>query len=161
LFVRDYGDTEVGGIGISASDNLLLVEDVLLIKQTCTWAHVAFDDNAVADFFDEQVDAGREPQQFGRIWIHTHPGSSAQPSLTDEETFNRVFGRADWAIMFILAQGAQAYARLRFNTGPTAEVELPIQVNQTSSVGHRRQDPWEAEYLTNVTQQQYASNANS
>ena len=56
------GDTEVGGFGIAATDDLLLIEDIQLVGQTCSWAHVAFDDVAVADFFDQQVDAGRRPE---------------------------------------------------------------------------------------------------
>ncbi len=151
LFLRDYGDTEVGGFGISASGNLVHVEDVLLVKQVCSWAHVAFDDDSVADFFDRQVDSGRQPQQFGRIWIHTHPGDSPQPSRTDEETFSRVFGNADWAVMFILAQGGQAYARLRFNTGPTADIEMQVKVEHPRSIASSTVDEWEAEYLANVT----------
>ena len=55
-FLRDYGETEVGGFGVAAHDDLLLVEDIQLVKQTCSWAHVAFDDESVADFFDVQVD---------------------------------------------------------------------------------------------------------
>ena len=38
--------------------------------------------------------------------------------MTDEETFARVFGRTDWAVMFILARQGQSYARLRFHVGP-------------------------------------------
>ena len=98
LFLRDYGETEIGGFGISHPEDLLLVEDVRLVKQTCSWAHVAFDDESVADFFDEQVDDGRTPEQFARIWVHSHPGDCPLPSLTDEETFERVFGGASWAI---------------------------------------------------------------
>ena len=37
LYLRDLGDTEVGGFGISAVDDLLNVEDVQLVRQTCTW----------------------------------------------------------------------------------------------------------------------------
>ena len=66
--------------------------------QDVTVASIAFDDLAVADFFETQVDAGRKPEQFGRIWLHTHPGNSAQPSGTDEETFYRVFGHCQWAV---------------------------------------------------------------
>src|SRR3954470_13450757 len=58
LFLRDAGDTEIGAFGISAPDDLLLVEDMQLVRQTCTWVHVEFDDEAVANFFDDQVDAG-------------------------------------------------------------------------------------------------------
>jgi proteasome lid subunit RPN8/RPN11 len=133
LFLRDAGDTEIGGFGISANDDLLLVEDIELVAQTCTWAHVEFDDEAVADFFDRQVDAGRRPEEFGRIWVHTHPGNSPEPSGTDEVTCARVFGRSEWALMFILARGGQTYARLRYNIGPDADIKLPFEVDYRRS----------------------------
>jgi proteasome lid subunit RPN8/RPN11 len=150
LFLRDYGDTEVGGFGIAASDDLLLVEDVQLVKQVCSWAHVAFDDESVADFFDQQVDAGRRPEQFARIWVHTHPGDCPRPSMTDEETYARVFGRSDWAVMFILACEGQSYARLRFNVGPRADVMIPTCVDYTQPFGGCEPDGWEQEYLENI-----------
>ena len=100
-----------------------------LVTQTCTWVHVEFADEAVANFFDDQVDAGRRPEEFGRIWVHTHPGNSPEPSGTDEATFARVFGSADWALMFILARGGQTYARLRYNCGPGADLKLPVEVD--------------------------------
>ena len=74
LFLRDAGDTEVGGFGISAADDLLLIEDVQLVRQVCDLASVAFDDASVADFFDRQVDAGVSMARCGRVWLHTHPG---------------------------------------------------------------------------------------
>ena len=40
----------LGGFAGAASDDVLLVQDVQLVKQTCTWSHVSFDDEAVADF---------------------------------------------------------------------------------------------------------------
>ena len=118
LYLRNLGNSEVGGFGITAADDLLLVEDVQLVQQVCTGASVAFDDQSVAEFFDQQVDQGRRPEQFGRAWIHTHPGNCPQPSMTDEGTFARVFGRTDWAVMFILARQGQSYGRLRFHVGP-------------------------------------------
>ncbi len=83
LFLRDLGDTEVGGFGVASAEDLLLVEDVKLVRQTCTGASVAFDDASVADFFGEQVDRGVKPERFGRIWVHTHPGNWADPSTID------------------------------------------------------------------------------
>src|SRR3954470_15664559 len=71
LFLRDAGDTEIGAFGISAPYDLLFVEDVQLVRQTCTWVRVEFDDEEVANYFDDQVDAGRRPEQFGRLWLHT------------------------------------------------------------------------------------------
>ena len=154
LFLRDYGETEVGGFGIAASDNLLLIEDIQLVKQNCSWAHVAFDDESVADFFDREVDAGRRLEQFARIWVHTHPGDCPRPSLTDEETFDRVFGRSDWAVMFILACEGQSSARLRFNVGPRAELEISVGIDYTRPFDGCERDMWEQEYLANVQPQQ-------
>ncbi|WP_013630399.1 MPN domain-containing protein [Rubinisphaera brasiliensis] len=151
LYLRDYGPTEVGAFGISKPDDLLQIQDLQLIEQTCSWAHVEFSDEAVADFFDTQIDLGRRPEHFGRVWIHTHPGDSPFPSPVDEETFRRVFGKAAWALMFILARGGESYARLRFNSGPGGDVELPVEVDYSSHFDASDQTAWEAEYLSHVS----------
>ena len=41
LFMRDAGETEVGGFAISAADDLLLIEDVQLVRQVCDVASVS------------------------------------------------------------------------------------------------------------------------
>ena len=136
----------MGGFGISSADDLLLIEDIRLIGQRTTIVTVEFDDNGVADFFDEQVDAGLQPENFFRIWLHTHPGDSAQPSGTDEETFARVFGSCDWAVMAILASGGETYARLRFNAGPGGEYELPLRIDYAQPFPAADPEAWQAEY---------------
>lgn len=153
LFLRDLGDTEVGGFGIVAADDLLRVEDVELVRQTCGPASVAFEDQSVADFFDRQVDAGRQPEQFGRIWVHTYPGNGPQPSMTDEETFQRVFGRTQWAVMFILARGGATYARLQFNVGPGGALLLPVEVDYRRAFSGSNYDAWREEYQANVVEE--------
>ena len=150
LYLRDAGDTEVGGFGISDAEDLLLVNDVQLVDQECTAVTVEFDDASVADFFDAQVDVGRQPEQFGRIWIHTHPGDSAEPSGTDEETFERCFGTADWVIMFILAAGGATYARLQFNVGPRGRQQLNVEVDYSEPFAAADTDAWDDEYDRHV-----------
>lgn len=150
LFLRDYGDTEVGAFGIASAIDLLYVEDVKLVRQFSTGISVAFQDDAVADFFDGQVDAGLQPQQFARIWVHSHPGDCPQPSMTDETTFLRVFGNSDWAVMFILAQGGQSYARLQFHVGPGGGMMLPVAVDYSRPFSASNHAVWEEEYLANI-----------
>ena len=120
------------------------------MRQVCTMASVAFDDASVADFFDRQVDAGVAMPRCGRVWLHTHPGTSPQPSTTDEETFARVFGRTDWAVMFILARGGQSYARLRFHVGPGGDIDLPVHVDYSRPFAASDHAAWLAEYQSNV-----------
>ncbi len=146
LFLRDLGETEVGGFGISSEADLFLIEDFRLIQQCSTWATVKFADEAVADFFDEQVDLGRQPERCGRLWIHTHPGDSAEPSGTDEDTFARAFGASHWAVMFILARGGETYARLRFGCGPGAELLVPVEIAWDVPFAGTDTEAWEREY---------------
>ena len=155
LYLRDLGDTEVGGFGITPASDLLLVEDVCLVEQLCTFVSVRFDDGAVADFFDTQVDQGRKPAQFARIWVHTHPGNSAQPSGTDEETFARCFGSSDWALMFILARGGEVYARLRFSAGPGGEILVPVLIDYGQAFPASDQPAWKAEYARSVLPEEH------
>jgi hypothetical protein len=151
LTLRDLGETEVGGFGVSRHGDLLLVEDVQLVRQLCTPVTVKFDDQSVADYFDGQVDQGRSPEECGRIWIHTHPGDSPFPSATDEDTFHRCFGCAEWAVMLILARGGATYARLRFGGDPGGNFVLPVQIDFQASFSASDHSAWEVEYLDCVS----------
>ena len=152
LFMRDATDNEVGGFGITEADDLLFVTDFALVKQNVTAVSVSFEDESVADFFEDQVEGGRSPQQFGRIWLHTHPGNSPEPSMTDENTFTRVFGSCDWAIMFIVAQDGRTFARLRFNAGPGGEVKIPVCVDYSCEFDAADFELWTQQYKANVTE---------
>lgn len=153
LYLRDRGDTEIGGFGLSDERDPLLVVDVLTVKQLCTAVTVAFDDAAVADLFDELVDRGLKPERFARIWIHTHPGECPLPSSVDEETFARVFGRTDWSVMAIVARNDASYARLSFQAGPGGALEIPVAVDYRAAFAGSDFALWEAEYLAHVVEE--------
>lgn len=153
------GPTEVAGFGLSAEHDPLYLEDVLVVRQRATPVTVALDDAAVADLFDEMADAGVPPARFARIWVHTHPGASVTPSVTDEATFGRVFGGCDWAVMAILGRTGRTSARLRFAAGPGAAVALRTAVDWAAwpaavddphrSLADRLAD-WREEYAARV-----------
>lgn len=155
LWFRDHDgcgeQTEIGGFGRTNPHDPLLVEDILIVRQTVTAVSVKFDDLAVADLFESQIDQGRRPEQFARIWLHTHPGDSPRPSAVDEQTFQRVFGSCDWAVMAIVARGGQGYARLCFNVGPGGELLLPIQVDFGQPFPGSDPAAWQEEYQRHIT----------
>jgi proteasome lid subunit RPN8/RPN11 len=153
LYFRDRGPTEIGGFGITPADDLLYVQDFLTVKQAVTAASVSFDDAAVADFVDGQIDAGRKPGQVLRVWSHTHPGRSPHPSGTDEATFQRVFGQCDHAVMFIMARGGETYARLCFNVGPGGSMLIPVRVDYSRAFAGSDFGAWEAEYQANIQEE--------
>jgi hypothetical protein len=125
------GPTEIGGFGLTSADDLLYVEDFVTVRQRVSAVSVHFDDEAVADFFDQCVDRHLPTDRFARLWCHTHPAASVTPSTTDEETFARSFGRCDWAVMFILGRSGKTYARLAFTVGPCIQREIPTTVDWT------------------------------
>ena len=150
LYFRDKSDNEVGGFGITKPDDLLSVIDFVTVKQEVTAVSVKFDDEAVADFFETQVDLGRKPEQFGRIWLHSHPGDSPEPSIIDEETFARVFGNCQWALLFVVAQNNKTYAKLKFNVGPKGQLLIHTEVDYSQDFGPSDHELWDAEYGANV-----------
>jgi len=150
LYFRDKSDNEVGGFGITGPDDLLFVKEFVTVRQEVTPVSVKFDDESVADFFDAQVDLGRKPEQFARLWLHSHPGQCHEPSTIDEETFERVFGNCQWAVLFIVAQDNKTYAKLSFNVGPGGCMLIPAEVDYSREFGPSEHELWDAEYTTNV-----------
>jgi proteasome lid subunit RPN8/RPN11 len=156
-FFCHQASTEIGGFGISAENDPLSIEQFQTVKQQATSVTVAFDDAAVADFFDDCVDRGLSPSRFARVWLHTHPGASVDPSLTDQDTFYRVFGSCDWSVMFILGRTGRTYARLAFSAGPGGSLMLPVQVDwsrwpgevKSGSLAHELES-WRAEFAANI-----------
>lgn len=157
LFLRDIGDTEVGGFAVTPEDDLLYVDDFILPKQTCGYAHTDLEDEAVADYVDEMIDQGYQPKQILRIWIHTHPNMSASPSGTDENTFERVFGGCDWAVMAIVSRNGDRYCRLQVNGGPfPGAFEIPMEVDyETYDFPASDSEAWLGEYEESVTKRTY------
>ncbi len=149
-YLRDAGPTEIGGFGVSAPGEPLLIEEIMLVAQRCDWASVQFDDAAVADYFDRQVELGRQPEEFGRVWIHTHPGNCPRPSAVDEETFARVFGHCQWAVMLIIAAGGATYARIAFGVGPGGSWEIPVEVDYELPFPAADHRTWQTEYEASV-----------
>jgi len=158
LYLRDIGDTEVGGFALTQEDDLLYVSDFLMPKQECGSVSVEFDDESIADMTDDLIDLGYHPKQFMRIWIHTHPNISASPSKTDEDTFDEVFSGCDWAVMFILSKSDDISCRLRVNSGPfPGDFEIPTEVDYSSyEFPSSNYKAWAEEYEEKVTMVTYS-----
>jgi len=153
MYMRDRGNTEIGGFGITPIKDSLFIEDFRLIKQKSSSITCYFDDIGVADHFDNCDDEGLEPCQYARIWIHTHPGSSPCPSKKDEETFKKKFNKCDFKVMFILAKGGNTYCRIRLElkNGLFIEKELNMAIDCSGDFDKPERDKWSKEYEQNVT----------
>ena len=159
-FLCHVGEVEVSAFGVTAPGRPLYVEELWLPHQEGGWASTEVDD--WTELFDDAAPENNwKPEQIGKVWLHTHPGNSADPSATDEQTFKEKFGDCAWALMLILAKNSEAYCRLRVG-GP-----LPIEQAVDWGVSWRRMPEyaariaeragaWKAEYDERVRERRYA-----
>jgi len=154
VYMRDIGNTEVAGYGISSIDDPFLVKDFMLVKQQSCSVSFEFDDEGFADYVDDMLDLDLQPAEFQRILIHTHPGNSANPSGVDEKNFEEKFSDCDWAIMFILANGGETTCALKYKY-PECRVILNNSVDFNEEFGESRHEEWEEEYDRCVSKKVY------
>jgi len=113
MYWRDIGPTEVAGFCRTDVQDPYSVIDAVLLPQVASRQWVSLDGAGVADYFDQQVDLGRQPRDFARIWFHTHPGPCARPSQTDRVTFEQALGHPAEVVMLILARCGRTFAQVR------------------------------------------------
>lgn len=152
-YFRDKGPTEIGCYGLSDPDDPLRITDVLMVDQECTSVFAEMDGESLAKLMDEMYEKGIKPERFTRTWIHTHPGNSANPSSVDEQTFEKNYGDAPWAIMAILARGGDFYARLRLKSG-AFDISTPLSYAVEPAV-YNQEKQWEELYNKHVTEKKY------
>lgn len=150
LYMRDKGDTEVAGYGITATPDPLLITNFVLVKAECTSVSFEFDPVSTVDHMERMMDQGLMPWQYANILIHTHPGNSPHPSTTDEDNFISAFSKSDWAIMFILAQGGDTYCRIKMNVGPGITKEMQVVIDYNTQFSGSKHEAWDKEYTINV-----------
>ena len=136
VVARDLYAREVGCMGLCDPEDPLLVTDLQFVKQFGSGGSVEFDDESLHRHVAEMARQGVSPEQYFRVWIHTHPGSSPHPSSRDEDTFRKVYGHAPWGVMAILSQTGATYCRfqgeVRLASGRTlgrTTQEIPLAVD--------------------------------
>ena len=81
-------DYEISGFGkITKQDDLLIVEDVKIFKQTVTGGNTVMDRQALAKFWDELIVAGEDIGKW-KLWWHSHVHMAASFSGTDYATID-------------------------------------------------------------------------
>ena len=112
---RNAAKTEIGFLGICEDpERPLHITDLYMPKQLCNSVHMDFDENDIAEHMMDMAELNILPSQCMRIWIHTHPGPSCEPSGEDRTTFES-FIQGEWAVMAIVGTTNNLYAELGLN----------------------------------------------
>jgi len=152
-YMRDKSRNEVAGFAVSSKESLFYIEDFYTVKQEVGPATFELDDDGVADFYNDMIDADWEPVEFSRILIHTHPGMGVTPSTTDETNFKENFGKCNWAIMFILGDNDNCECVFQSNVEPKFRVSLPVEIDYSRPFRGTNHEAWDKEYETNVEEE--------
>ena len=152
---KKAGELEMSGFCISSPDDPFLVVDFYTIKQECTGVETLMDDDDFARYMIKMAKAGVDPCRCMRIWVHSHPFSSAvpSPSGTDEDTFKERTGAdSEWAIMIILGKGSP-FLRLKVKSRLMEEeffYDIDWEIDWTSIVDESIVAEWGAEFKRNI-----------
>jgi len=65
-------------------------------------------------------------------------------------TFERVFKKCQWALLFVVAQDNETYAKLQFNIGPGGHVLIPVEIDYSQDFGSSAHDLWDTEFAAHV-----------
>lgn len=162
------GGIEATAYGIPKADDPLYVDDLYVPPQQGTYATTETDEGAMSDFALEMLDRFPDgnAEGVGRLWFHTHPAMSANPSGTDEKTFASDFGKS-WAVMAILSKLDDKYARIRVQNPAVVEKVIPIVVDWKGFAGDAanlavlatRMGAWPAEYEARIRERPRAEPA--
>jgi proteasome lid subunit RPN8/RPN11 len=153
-FANEF-EVECGGWGIApACDRPLIVKDIALIKQVSSTASIDFEDEGVVSYMEDMAELGYNFPQFMRVWVHTHPGNSASPSPTDNDTFLDLAKTLPFVVMLIIARGGDTHAELGyFTAGHFFSAEIPVEIDWRADSWKE----WDDEYHDNVIVKKYSA----
>ncbi len=129
----EYSKNEIGFWGITDKNDGLWVCDVYVPEQEVSSATTDFKDGACLKYLTTYAKQGYAPYQLGRVWIHTHPGNSTEPSGKDRHTFKTLIGQSAIGCMVIFGQNHTAQAWLLL-TNPEQlqgqfELKIPVEID--------------------------------
>lgn len=120
---------EVSGLGkVQAVDaDTMLVSEVYLLQQKCSFAKTVLDPSALAAFMDEKVNSGEDVEHV-RLWWHSHAAMSVCWSGTDDNTCALL--SAQWMVALCINQQDQYIARLEMRRPFNLSTPLKVSVDR-------------------------------
>ena len=153
FWAHHHKKVEVSGMGRICPDALkegkILVVSIEMLDQENTGVYTEMTDEAMSTYYDKCFNDGLKIDEFGCVWLHTHPGDSVIPSGTDWTTFGKTFGRHPWALMLILGKGGDMSAHLKSNF-PTIMAEAEVLVGWTNWPSTVSPAQWAKQYDEHV-----------
>lgn len=149
-YFRELADVEVGGVLVSAPYDLMYIEDVRLVRQKSSRFGTEIDRVGMNEFFAEMAAQGLPEESYTRAFFCTHRDGDPELMDRDEELLEHLLGEKTWSILLNLTTGDRASARMQFNVGPGADVDLSVRVAFHRPFLAGDHDAWKEEFDRNV-----------
>jgi hypothetical protein len=174
VYLANRFPTECGGWGVADDpDAPLRINSIQLTEQRASAASIKFDAADINRWKDEKVAEGKDFEQFGRVWVHTHPGNTVHPSSDDVESFESIVRHQvstnelaaailpaseipnlpePWAIMVIVGTQGALHAEIGFiwhGEFMRHIIQISSKWDDTTTTG------WDAAYEANVSKFTY------
>lgn len=164
LFWCHEAPEEVSCMGqISAESEVLLIEDVHLVKQEVGSASVDLDMKSWADKVAELYETyGIQPWQL-QVWIHTHPMGLKGFSQQDVNTIEEKLSSWDHVVALVMTEKGEMSGRVAFTShfpwGDTRHSEAASVIIQANSVQITEEEleTWRNEFKSLVKKQRIYS----
>lgn len=148
---------EVGLFGISSANDICLIEDVVFVPQISRPATIEMED--LNQYVEKMSLQGIPPGRCFRVWIHTHPGDSTTPSMTDEQTFTELLADHPWFVMMIFGRNLSASCAVGIKS-PRMRVSCAVEVDWSIPCTAVDFEQLDAEFTENVVEGKYTYNDN-
>lgn len=152
IYLRDLGDTEVSFFCVVDENEPNVICDVQLVKQVGSVATTDMDGAGLTEYLSRMDDQGFSPGHCFRVWLHTHPGDSPEPSGTDWTQYEKLKTTYEypWFAMLIISRTGKKFGRMFFSQGPGGESEVKWDVDWGYPGEEVIFEDWDEEYKTYV-----------
>lgn len=141
------GQTEFSVFGFMPDAAARRITDLIVPKQLNSVGSTRMDDEHLAMLFSRLSEQGLEYEQYGCVWIHSHPSFAVMPSDTDWATLDRTFARHPWVLMIIvsLANGefkSSVHLKMRTSLGTVTRQLGDLAVDYANGAWPREVEDW-------------------
>lgn len=149
-YFRKLEDVEVSGFLISAPHDLTYIEDVRLVRQKSSRFSSEIDRAGMAEFFTEMAARNLPVESYAQAVFCTHRDDDPELMDRDEEMLGDLLGERSWTILLNLTTGDRVSARMHFNVGPGADVDLNVRLDFDRPFAGSEHEAWQEEFDRNV-----------
>ena len=149
-FFQDYSPGDVVAVGVSRSENPLIVDDVKLVNQEIIGATCFPKSDPRSILPQANIKSKSQSNQFDQVLIEIQSDDSAIPDKRIERWFKRYHHGSDCYITCVIGSNKTLHRWLNTNAGPVCSLEMLWPTQIPPSFREYDFNEWRSEFESNV-----------